>query len=519
MGFLRRNTYGTRRGEYMQQKLAKDLTSVKKSEEFQEKMITYVTSVGKWLMYILPILLVGFTILSFLIGPYFLLNLIFFIFLGIYGLNAIFLLLGAISTEISLDKRIQYERKRGRPIESLDGFEILSANVNRVLFLLKIVTLLCFASLTLYVMMLLINELELGFAATGLTLFGFGLALLIRSLNLNLNDINGLQEFYKPSMHKIRLDQLMTDIVSNHLDPITYLKWDEFVREIKKRLSPEFRKKIKQQDVEDDPITFAIEKLLFSYYLLYQGTITKELFEKDIKTVLNLDSFSTNFQTGLKIEGKQYFSKNDIFQIFDYIKKYNISFFKLIDRLQLELTENIKRLAQDPIYMDSCSEEVVYKNGELNIMTFLYNNRPEAKDYTIEITAPGFAPNHLVLDLNVEGRGRFEIPQEQLPLISEEETDITGVMSNILENGDATWVTLEPRKRGTQTIQIWLETPEGTIIEGETKTVKITRDLKQKFKTLISGGSLLGGIAVPIFRLMPILSPSLSLFPTLYLLA
>ncbi|MHA1763353.1 MAG: hypothetical protein ACTSYC_06285, partial [Promethearchaeota archaeon] len=59
---------------------------------------------------------------------------------------------------------------------------------------------------------------------------------------------------------------------------------------------------------------------------------------------------------------------------FDYIKLYNPGFFTIIDRLQLELADNISRISKDPIYMDSSAQEVVFNNGELNLVVFLYNN-------------------------------------------------------------------------------------------------------------------------------------------------
>jgi hypothetical protein len=72
----------------------------------------------------------------------------------------------------------------------------------------------------------------------------------------------------------------------------------------------------------------------------------------------------------------------------------------------------------------------------------------------------------------------------------------------MLENGDTAWVTLEPRKKGEQTIQIFLETSEGEIIEGETRIINVKRDLKTYLKKLSSLGSVVSGIAVAISRVL-----------------
>jgi len=70
----------------------------------------------------------------------------------------------------------------------------------------------------------------------------------------------------------------------------------------------------------------------------------------------------------------------------------------------------------------------------------------------------------------------------------------------MLENGDTTWLSLEPRELGEQTVQIFLETEEGIIIEGKTRAVKVSKDLMTQLKKLTSMGSILGGLAAPLSR-------------------
>ncbi|GAJ23228.1 unnamed protein product, partial [marine sediment metagenome] len=196
---------------------------------------------------------------------------VFLIILSIYGVNSAILILGGIKTTASLKARLNFERKRGRPIDSLDGFDLLFSSVKRVTNLIKIIGFVCILSLVLFVVMLLVPTLfDIGFAAVGLSLVGFGLAMLIRSLNLNIHDVNGLQDFYKPTTHQIFLDNFFGEVFSDHLDPVTFLKWDEYLAGINKILTPSFIQKIKEQEEEELPVTFAIESLLFLYYLRYQ---------------------------------------------------------------------------------------------------------------------------------------------------------------------------------------------------------------------------------------------------------
>ena len=490
----------------MERDLEKDLAKILKKEKLQGNMISYMTNVGKLLLFVLPIALVAITILT-LSAFDITLIIIFYIILAIYLFNSIMLFLGANSTESSLKMRLNFERKRGRPIDSLDGFDLLANNVRRVTNLLKIISLICLVALVLFLVMLLLGEddmgTNLGFAAAGFSLVGFGLALLIRSLNLNIHNVNGLQDFYKPTTHQIFLDNFFAEILSNHLDPVTFLKWDEYLAGINQILTPSFIQKVKEQEAEELPITFAIERMLFLYYLRFQDVLTEEQFTQELKEVIDVDSDIFDIKKGLMIENRWYFGTADITKLFEYIKTFNPGFFNIIDRLQLELADNIERVSKDPIYMDSTAQEVVYLDSELNIFCFLYNNSPEAKKYILKVNAPGFEPKKLKLNIEVEGRGTFVIPNTPIPLISSESRDIAGVLSTMLENGDTTWLTLEPRETGEQTVQIFLLSEDGTIIEGKTRVVKVTKNIKDYLKKFGSIGSLLGGLAVPLAKILP----------------
>ncbi len=484
--------------------LNKELSQIIKKERLQKKITKYVSGPGKWFLLVLPWVLVIITlllILSVVRLVDFALAIVFYVVLGLYFINSVMLLLGSSFTEKSLKRRLNFERRRGRPIDSLDGFALLYNNVRAVINLLRLIALLCFVALALFLAMLFLGLLEVGYAAIGFALFGFGLGLLIRSLNLNIHDVNGLSDFYKPTTHQIFLDNFFGDILSNHLDPVTFLKWDDYLKGINRILLSSFIQKVKEHEESELPITFAIEKILFLYYLRFQAVLSEEIFIKELKEVLNVDSKTFDADKGLNIGNSWYFSRKDIYKIFNYINKFNPGFFNIIDRLQLELKDNIERLSKDPIYMESSAQEVVFANGELNIMIYLFNNAVEAKRYRVKIIAPGFDPKEIILDIEVEGRGSFEIPDKQIPLTAPNRKDIVGVLSEMLENGDTMWLTLEPRINGEQTIQVFLESADGIIIEGKTRSVKVTKDIKSQIKKLTSFGSIIGGLAAPLSRM------------------
>jgi hypothetical protein len=491
-----------------------ELADVLKYERTQARLTKYVVYVGKWILLGLPIILVVITLLNlvwvqevpnatkFVEQPieYQVLTIIYSVILVIYFLNSIIVLLSSLKTRQSLKHRLKYEKKRGRPIESLDGFELLYDNVKRVLKIMDLTSVVCIFSVILFLSMLLLGNKDLGFVAMPSSLVSVGLALAIRSLNLNITDVNGLQDFFKPYIHEIFLDNYFSEVFANHLDPISYLKWDEYQANIKSILTSAFKQKIAKQERDELPITFAIERILFLYYLHYQEILSEGELEDELKEVIDTEAELFDLKEGIIIENNWCFSRKDIFNLFEFIKKYNSGFFTLIDRLQLELADNIERVAKDPIYADTSCQETVTLNSELNLMVYLFNNSEDSRNYTVRVSAPGFEPKKMSLNIEVEGKGEFKIPNHDIPLISKDKVDIVSTLSSMLENGDTAWLTLEPIAKGEKTIQIFLENDEGEIVEGETRVVKVKTDIKSYLKKLSSLGSVVSGIAVALSR-------------------
>ncbi|MFX1314159.1 MAG: hypothetical protein ACFFHD_16350, partial [Promethearchaeota archaeon] len=95
----------------MERDLKKDLGKILKKEKFQGKMVSYMSKIGKLLLFILPIVLVIITILA-LIWKLDINNItliiVFFAVLSVYFFNSVMLLLGANSTESSLKLRLNF---------------------------------------------------------------------------------------------------------------------------------------------------------------------------------------------------------------------------------------------------------------------------------------------------------------------------------------------------------------------------------------------------------------------------
>ncbi len=483
------------------------LNKVSSKESTQAKLNKYNVSIGRLLLYLVPLTLVVLTVLNIVTsGNLFgLLLIVFICILAIYAVNSLLLMMGALTTGQAFQMRLDFERQIGRPLDSLRGFSTIQKKIGMTLNLLKIIALVSFAALGIYAVWIVLSMQGapasdiLSYAGIGFTLVTAGLALLVKSVKMDITDVTGLSDYYKPSNHDLFIDNFFGDIFYGSLDPIVKLKWDEFTDVLANNLKPEYVAEIKSKEETEVPVKFAIEKILYLSYLESQGVIDRETVTNEISEIMNFGEEYT-YERGAMIEGRYYFGVSDLHKIFLNIEKHIPAFFDAVDRLQLELIDNIKILSDDPIYLDVCAEEMVAKDGEINIILFLYNNKPANDKYKIKIFAPGFQPEELIVDVMCEGRGDFEIPKSEIPLTSDTETDVVGVMSTMLKNGDAVWLTLEPREKGEQTIQVFLMEPDGTVIEGKTMTVDIFTNFFYLIKKLTGSSSVLGGVATPVLR-------------------
>ncbi|MHA1792515.1 MAG: hypothetical protein ACTSVI_07710 [Promethearchaeota archaeon] len=493
------------------------LEGVNKVENSQSRNNAYSVKFGRPLLYLIPLMLAALTIVNIAFKDntlvFNVLLYVFIIILVLFAFNSVMLARGAFLTEKAFKLRLNHERLMGRPIESLRGFDSIRKNIGKTLLLLKVISFVSFVSLLIYAAWLgfeLVDNTNslteiLIWAGIGFTLVTFGLSLLIKSVRMNITDINGLIDYYIPSSHELFLDNLFGDTFFSHLDPFMKLKWDEFCNVISGMLREDFINKIKENEPDEVPVRFAIEKLLYLTYLEYQGVITLETVQKELSEVLDFSSGMYNLNEGADInEKKRYFSIHDFHKVFQgLIEKYSSGFYNIIDRLQIELMDNIKTLAMDPIYLDISSDEFVAVHGILNIFIFLFNNQVNEKVYYVKVVAPGFQPEEMEIKVKSEGRGKFEIPHvENLELTSDQGIDCVGLMADILKNGDALWLSIEPLLKGTQTLQIYLMDEDRNIIEGRAFTVDIFREFKYILKKLSGMGSIFGGILSPLLKSM-----------------
>ena len=204
----------------------------------------------------------------------------------------------------------------------------------------------------------------------------------------------GLADFFVPSAHEIFIDKMMGDVFKEHLDSLSRLKWDEFREVIEKSMKKEFKYKILKEEPDENLVDFAIEKLLLLSYLDFIGVLSFKQVLDELKEIIEIPTDQYDYKQGADIGiPKRYFSRDDLHKIFDQlIGKFSKPFFKIIDRIQLELLDNFKSFANEEVYFDVACDERVILDKYLSIFITLFNNNPEPKEYKLRVISSGFFP-------------------------------------------------------------------------------------------------------------------------------
>ncbi len=486
-----------------------DEKSVEKTEAQQARLTSYNVSVGRPLLYTLPLVLVILTVMSLWnIVQATILLFVLIVVLAVFAINTLILGMLASKTKAAFTRRLQLERQNGRPLESLQGFVAIKSGVDRTIltirgvFLLGLVVLILYTGYVLIVLNQLSGELStwVAYLGLGLSLVCFGASLMVRSVRMDITSVTGLSDFYRPTSHELLLDNFFADVFRGHLDPIVRLKWDEFTDAIRRCLKPNFVEAVLKDETGERPVAFAVEKLLYLHYMEHSGVLSHPKVMDELGEFLDLKTGQYDPDQGVRIGGRHYFKAADIFRVFRLIESTTPAVFDLIDRLQLELVDNISLLASDPVYVDASAQEVCAKDSECHFLLLLFNNSKDAKDFTVRIVVSGLQPAELKVSVSAEGRGGFTIPSEPIPLVSESHVDVAHILATILKNSVSLWVTLEPREIGVQTLQVFVEDASGRVIEGKTMPIAIIRNISYLLKRLTSVASIGTGAITPLFR-------------------
>lgn len=463
----------------------------------------YSENIAKKIIYLSAPVLVVLSLLdlTYLFGAESIIN-TFLSVLALFIANAVLLLFHAVLCKVLLRKMIAEETAKGRPIESLRGFGIIKRELNKNIMIAFWVALVALIASSLYFALLFyLREEFLAITAASFTLLSFGLALFIKSLRINIYDIAGLKDYYQPYLHELYLDRFVSDLFETNLDPLSLLKWDDYINQFGKAVKEEYAKRVKETDPEENPVRVALEKYLYLVYLHYIGALTKDDVVEESKEFATPSDFWDPIK-GAKIDGEWLFDLSTLKDIFALVNKNTGNPLKIIDRLQVEIMERISVMASKDLYFDVAATTSISESEYANIILFIFNNREAARKLRVHIIAPGFAPENSVFNIEVEGRGSLKIPEKPLPLKAKGEMDAIELTSLLLENGDTFWVSLAPIGTGKRNVQIFIEDENGVILSGRNVLIDVSRELTGMFKKLTGSGSIIGSILGPVVKFL-----------------
>ncbi len=442
--------------------------------------------------------------------------------------NSLTYLINGLLVSRSFKVETQKKAEEGFPVDSLEGFSSVTAFTKQVLLNSAIIAGVIFISwvLMLTVVMVIpflqendgINKLVIDltgqdfsalegaflrpiliFSAIGLVLIAIGILLLLKIPEKPSFEVGAFLKYYYPRQTPLILDNLLTDAVLAFLDPITKMRFDEWTETIRSSLNPAF-------EYGFDSVTRverAREKILLLFYIKKRMPILlpSESFKSEMIEVIDERKY-TEFSSG----GKSAITFTILTDIFDQLLSRIPEVFMTIDRLIIELTDNLEDfLDNQDIWVNvAAPEKVVGNENPFRFLMFALNKdvsryRDRKRMVDFKVSGP---QKHFMEDLNIsvplDEAQEIQIENHKLDFISGGSQDILGLLTQILQIGDATWFTVERRDFSTHLFHLSISEKERGSIFAETLSVDVTRDLMFYVRTYGGKLSALSGLLLPL---------------------
>ena len=176
-----------------------------------------------------------------------------------------------------------------------------------------------------------------------------------------------------------------------------------------------------------------------------------------------------------------------------------------IDRLIIELTDNLDDfLDNKDIWVNvSAPEKVVGNENPFRFLMFALNKdvtrfRERKRMVDFKVNGP---QKYFMEDLNIsvplDEAQEIQVESKNLKFISDGSQDILGLLTQILQIGDATWFTVERSEFSSHLFHLSISEKDRGSIFAETLTVDVTRDLMFYVRTYGGKLSALSGLLLP----------------------
>ncbi|MHA2329020.1 MAG: hypothetical protein ACXACR_10920, partial [Candidatus Hodarchaeales archaeon] len=337
------------------------------------------------------------------------------------------------------------------------------------------------------------------FSAIGLVLIAIGILLLLKIPEKPSFEVGAFLKYYYPRHTPIVLDNLLSDSILAFLDPITRMRFDEWTASINNWMREDF-----ETELDDTTkLERAREKILLLFYLKKRMPILlpEDVFESELKEVLKTEDVH-RFKIG---EGS---GINSVIldEIFDRLSRYIPEVFATIDKLVIELMDNLVEFKENDDLWSTISapEKVIGNMNPFRILIFALNKDTRQfseKKRLVNFKVTGTQSNFmekLEHTMRLDEAEDLKIEGTALPFISDGSQDIIGILSKILQIGDAVWFTIERKSFKSHLFHLGINEGEKGSIFGKTITVDVTRDINFYIKAYGGRISALSGVILPV---------------------
>ena len=376
---------------------------------------------------------------------------------------------------------------RGRPFESLHGYEAINdvtrMAVTRVSGVLMVVTFAAFAQLA--------ATLEGGLTDAGGVLVGLAIGGTFAAIGLDLlrggnhhNTVErwGLLSAYEPPLHPSCPNRVFTEILTTWMDPVLRARFDAHIQSLRDGLQP-------GKDIHS-----AIEHLLHMRYLEAQGELTNRQVRQSMEFYFRIDRLPELFEN-------DWFDEETWTNLFLHIRGKCAPFFRLLSRLQHDLSDDLESLRADTLHFDVDMQNVV--SGAGHLFAYLHNSGEENQTIVIKVQTPDFQPHESSFTLTLESSTALTDIDTHLPTKSNTTDDVHDILARMMEHGEMIWQTLLPQHDGESTVTVRIEDTDGNLLGGKVLAVQVRPRLQDRIRLRGGMAAVGAGIFAALYRIVP----------------
>lgn len=376
----------------------------------------------------------------------------------------------------NFQKEVDFLSNQNLSVQSLHGYESLadylggvkSRHASSLLF--AIISLLVL-SIIFFVGIASLNGRIMLLISFSMLLLSLGQHLPTRSRPFNMDERTGLLDAYTPPIHPSTLEMVFSDLVKTHMDPLLRSMYEIYSKETEANLR-----------VGIDP-QFAREKILMTLYRHSKG--------------LDLKTMRTELLEVLSDGGLEYLEHHPIFTmeewltIIHHIERSCPAFFRMIGRIEEDLGAGRPPMNKEIVF-EVDMENVVHERA--NLFTLIHNLSDSPRTIVLRVQSPDFRPHDLAMTYRLNPGEKRWWSDKALPLASEGDDDVLGLMSGLLRDGTVAWQSLLPERFGEATVSVRLEEQSGDLIIGRQINVRVRSKYMDRIRSSAGLSSTLFGI-------------------------